>query len=1394
MAIIFEQDLDNDIVDGIYNIAELGVNGTLDFTFDLSAAITAGAVAGDVLDINGQTVTLSAGDITSQSLVFSYDLSTTPDGPLTLNWAVTDTSNGGVDLVSGATSTAIDQTAPTSAPSFGLQSDTGESGSDGVTNSGLVAIDPATVDVGATVEYTIDGGLNWTVVPQVGVGYSFSLPSNAQTTVEVRQVDAAGNASAPSPSQTFTSDSGLPTVGITDDFTGTTANSADGDITFTFTFSEDVYNFDFSDITVANGTAVAADFTAVSATEYTLVVTPNAGVDGNVTVVVSSSVANDLAGNQNLAATGSQDVDTDPYDAPIITGMTNETGVSLTDNIVNTASNGFTGTVVAADGSTVRIYLASNDQLVAQASVTSNAWSTTNVGLPDNDSTDYYAVVFDAAGNPSAQSATFTVTVDTDAPADPGLTLAVDTTDGDTGNDLDGVTSDATVDVTGLETDGTWEYRIDDGSGFGAWVDGTGNTSLEFADDTDPANDGSYTVEVRQMDVAGNTSNASSATYVLDTTADADATALSIAFVNAGGDTVYNMNEAVAVQLQGLDSDATAEVTISSDGTGSNDVVISGVAADGTITLNSTQMGMLADGALTVSVVATDDAGNTAAPVSTNSYSLDTMSPTLLSAVFSDVDGNDGVISDADTETGEVVVLTLTFSEAMDVSADPTVGLDTADLTETGTRSWNMAGTVLTITYTVADNGTDIGDIAVDISGAQDVAGNSLAVVSGQTTNTSIDTLNPLDQAGSNNILENADGLPVSLGSANGDIVATFATNDGVTYAFDTNGDAGGAFAISNNTLVVADETLLDRESNAASLTVNIIATDDAGNETAFAYIVNLDDADDAPVIDSGTFAATVTERADVTTVGDTSENNPTNFGEFGSIHFSDDDIADSHSVSVTNISTTNTSGFVGVFLAGLADPANGDGQGRIDWTFGNVTPAPAPNTGTPLTAAEMDIVDALADGETIVQVFRITVTDFSGTTPLTTTQDVTITIAGTNDAPVIEVVSGTDSDSDSLLETDAVTMADGTLSLSDVDATDVVAVTSSITASDISGTFGGTLPLSVGELDNMFTTSTTAVAGGAPNDAVISWDFASANAADFDFLADGETLVLEYTVTATDDSGTGNNNDTQTVTITITGTNDAPTIDAIADEGVTETTDTSDITATINATFTDVDLNDVGHMATITDASIAGVTNGQSQAALTAFITSITPTKLAGSDSGSLAFAFSAASTDFDYLAQGETATITYTVTLNDGDSGTTTQTFDVIITGTNDLPTVADTSGAATEDGAVVTINFGAITDVDLSNTHTYQIVSQPTEGSVSINATDGTQFDFDPGADFQDLAAGETRNVTFTYTATDNDSGVSMPATARLTRMARGRSYTRPTRTAYSRSMPVTLVICC
>ena len=90
----------------------------------------------------------------------------------------------------------------------------------------------------------------------------------------------------------------------------------------------------------------------------------------------------------------------------------------------------------------------------------------------------------------------------------------------------------------------------------------------------------------------------------------------------------------------------------------------------------------------------------------------------------------------------------------------------------------------------------------------------------------------------------------------------------------------------------------------------------------------------------------------------------------------------------------------------------------------------------------------------------------------------------------------------------------------------------------------------------------------------------------------------------------------------------------------------------------------------------------------------------------------------------------------------------------------------GGVREDGPAITRRFMG-DDVDSDDdgeSLTYTITSSPAEGTV-VNNGDGT-FTFSPGGDFQDLDQGETREITFTYTATDSHGAVSSPATVTLT----------------------------
>lgn len=94
----------------------------------------------------------------------------------------------------------------------------------------------------------------------------------------------------------------------------------------TFTFSEEVSNFDVTDVSLANATI--SDFTAVSALQYTANITPD-GSELDITVDVAASVAQSGNGRDNLAAKQS-----------VITFDTDGDGVGDSDEGTTTDTDG----------------------------------------------------------------------------------------------------------------------------------------------------------------------------------------------------------------------------------------------------------------------------------------------------------------------------------------------------------------------------------------------------------------------------------------------------------------------------------------------------------------------------------------------------------------------------------------------------------------------------------------------------------------------------------------------------------------------------------------------------------------------------------------------------------------------------------------------------------------------------------------------------------------------------------------------------------------------------------------------------------------------------------------------------------------------------------------------
>jgi len=128
-------------------------------------------------------------------------------------------------------------------------------------------------------------------------------------------------------------------------------------------------------------------------------------------------------------------------------------------------------------------------------------------------------------------------------------------------------------------------------------------------------------------------------------------------------------------------------------------------------------------------------------------------------------------------------------------------------------------------------------------------------------------------------------------------------------------------------------------------------------------------------------------------------------------------------------------------------------------------------------------------------------------------------------------------------------------------------------------------------------------------------------------------------------------------------------------------------VTASTGFFFTDVDLNDVGHTASVTAVTSSGNTAGlPGVASLLSFLTIDSVAKAAGSSSGLVGWTFSAPDQTFDYLGEGETVTFSYTVTVDDGDGGRLAETVTVSVTGSNDAPQPQNDATTAIEDTPLV------------------------------------------------------------------------------------------------------------
>jgi VCBS repeat-containing protein len=204
---------------------------------------------------------------------------------------------------------------------------------------------------------------------------------------------------------------------------------------------------------------------------------------------------------------------------------------------------------------------------------------------------------------------------------------------------------------------------------------------------------------------------------------------------------------------------------------------------------------------------------------------------------------------------------------------------------------------------------------------------------------------------------------------------------------------------------------------------------------------------------------------------------------------------------------------------------------------------------------------------------------------------------------------------------------------------------------------------------------------------------------------------------------------DTATVTLTVTAVNDAP--DAV-DDGPSVSEDSTGDTVDVLGNDTDVDADTLTVTGVDTTGTSGTVTNNG--------------TDVTYDPNGA-----------FESLAAGETDTDTFTYTIADGNGGTDTATVTVTITGVNDAPSAVDDDYSTDEASGIGPLSVLANdTDAEGQTLTIDSIDTTGTKGTVTDNA-DGT-VSYDPNGQFEDLAAGENEDDTFTYDVSDGHGGVS------------------------------------
>ncbi|WP_294356828.1 VCBS domain-containing protein [uncultured Sphingomonas sp.] len=594
-----------------------------------------------------------------------------------------------------------------------------------------------------------------------------------------------------------------------------------------------------------------------------------------------------------------------------------------------------------------------------------------------------------------------------------------------------------------------------------------------------------------------------------------------------------------------------------------------------------------------------------------------------------------GQLSVTDADTGEAVF-------RMQTGTAGTNGYGSFSLDANGNWSYSAdnsqtaiqqlsAGKTITDSFTaVSSDGTASQVVTVTITGTNDnvtlTGGQIGAITDTAATDTFTAISGRIDNdhtSGANGVgqltdVDNSDTYSYTVVGTPDATYGTFALASDGTYTFTPNSAAINALP----------------EGEQRTLTYTVQVSDNAGSTSQADFTINVTGANDNATI-GGQLSGSVTEDVNVTPATD---NAPATLTTSGTVTVSDVD---------TNEATiqpqTETDGEFGRFTIDAAG----------NWTY----------------TVDNEAVQFFGAGETYTEEFEVRSADNTGS------NIVTVTINGTNDTPVLtggDLVTYNDTS-----EIDTFTAFSGQISntnsaftflpLAQVEGTSQVQPVGTVSDADFS--------------DQSFTFARAGSAeentrNDAYGDLVVNTDGSytfTPNDAAVNALTG--TLVLTYTISATDGSGTDNATGTGTFTITLNGVNDAPVTGGNTEAFVTEdavATGTTNLVATGTLTVTDADTNQSSY---------------QAQTATGQYGTFVLNTD------GTYTYTADNNQRSIQEIGQGDTRTDTFTALTADG----TEQQVTVTINGVNDAPVVVQPGPAVLVDTTSANGSFATATSLD-------------------------------------------------------------------------------------------------